>query len=113
MTLTHIALPFSGAYTALMHTVARDLVHDEHTTMASGILNLFIGCAMLTGNALQGIPCICLAFHNVWVIKKRPLIKVDLPIMYVDSLQGIMHHAFIELSTRSGQYTTIYKRRPI
>ena len=79
MTLNHIALPFSGAYSALMYTVATDLVHDEHKAMASGILNLFGGCSMLAGNALQGIPCICLAFHRVWSLNNYLVITVDFP----------------------------------
>ena len=62
-----------------MYTVAADLVRDEHKAMAGGILNLFGGCAMLAGNALQGIPCIMhmLSFPQCFVIKQL-LIKADL-----------------------------------
>ena len=82
MTLNHIALPFSGAYTALMYTVATDLVHDEHKIMAGGILNLFGGCAMLTGNALQGIPCIMyLSYFRQDLVNTQLFIKVDLSSM--------------------------------
>ena len=37
-----------------MYTIASDLVSDEHKALAGGVLNLFTGCAILIGNALQG-----------------------------------------------------------